>query len=194
MHKLLTINDVMSVLHDSAQKFSHSGKLHKELKPFLITSTIDVKLSYNRRYTSAFGNAFASFTQKKFTIVLNGWMLSSINDWEDTIRHEYAHILHFIALHHNLRSKSKNWVHGSDWKEYAKAVGAEPSFGQKTCGLGVLGKVIIVKSKTQDVYLTYQEYIKHLNAIRKKNAKVMIAQAADMIDTSLIQQLSKIKL
>lgn len=47
--------------------------------------------------------------------------------WEDTLRHELAH----VANHKDIGKKSKKEIHGTNWKHWARKLGADPSACKK---------------------------------------------------------------
>jgi hypothetical protein len=192
MRKILSLKDILPIIKNAQDQFRFSP-LYKNLEPHLNTP-IHIKLVYNKQWTNEFGLASGISSKNYFEIKFNGWLLSSIEDWQDTIKHEYAHILHFIAIKHKISVKSHHWQHGQDWQNYAKAVGAQPVFGNKSCGPGVLGRIIQIESAKKKFYLTHQDYIERLPVLRTKQVKISVLKAADILDTSLLEKLSQVRL
>ncbi len=197
MRKILTLNDVLAELKKTAVRFKKAGTLYEDLTPFLSDIRIDVDLLFVKTGFAKFGLASTTDSRKVYSIKLNGWALSSMpqDKWKDTVRHEYAHILHFIARNFKILPTSVNYQHDKYWQAYAIACGANPVAKSKIVGLGVLGRVIEVTTKKNNKFsLTYERYLKEKGHIDTSEVTFRIATAAEMIDKTLIPHLAKIKL
>lgn len=197
MRKILTINDVMIELKKTISHFKKSGELYNELQPLLSDMKINVDLLYVKSGFNNFGEASTTSSREIYSIQLNGWALSSMPDdkWKDTVRHEYAHILHFIARNYRIIPTSENYHHDKHWKEYAKACNASPTSSSKNVGLGVLGRVIeVITKKNNKFSMTYSRYLKEKGHIDTNQVTFRIATPDEMMDKSLIPHLAKVKL
>ena len=194
-NKLLTLADIKSELH-AIQKELPSCFGYTDIEPFLSTTKFTYELKYSRKWTNSFGFCIYNKTNNTFKLVFNGWALSVLNTekWKDTVRHEYAHMIHMIGIKNNVFPRESSH-HCLIWKAIAKSIHADPYSESKSCPVGVLGRVININfiEKNVSYGITYKKYLKLKPRLQnKKNITVEIARKEQILDLTLLKTLDTI--